>query len=99
MVEAKSHTKELVSSSDAKKPDSQSLICSSLAQTKRFVGSKSAASVDWTIGVYQYANRLAHLYLLHMLNGLDSYLCLLYFLAENEMQSGDTSVPSSKLEW
>ena len=74
LVEAKSHTKELISSLGAKNPCSRSQIRTSLAVTKAFVGSSSESSADWTAGVYQYANRLAHLYLLHSLNGLDAYL-------------------------
>ena len=99
LVEAKSHTKELISSLGAKNQRSLSQIRASIAETKGSVGSRSESSVDWTVGVYQYANRLAHLYLLHKLNGLEAYLVLLSFLNDNEMQARDTFVPTVKSEW
>ena len=99
LVEAKSHTKEMISSLGAKNPCSQSQIRSSIAETKAFVGASSDKSVDWTVGVYQYANRLAHLYFLNKLNGLDAHLILLYFLKDKEREAGDTYVPRTESEW
>ena len=98
LVEAKSHIKEMISSSHAKCP-SLAKIRSSLDKTKQFVGSKSSASIDWTTGTYQYANRLAHLYLLQILNDLDTYLILLYFLGDEEMKGPNTYVPTTQSEW
>ena len=99
LVEAKSHIKEMRNTLGSGKPDSASLIHSSLAEVKRFVGSKSMNSVDWAVGVYQYANRLAHLYFLHQQNDLDAYLVLLYFLNATEMAAGDTYIPKTAAEW
>ena len=99
LVEAKSHVKELVSSLCAKDPRSVRKIGSALEATKSYLHRVSSPAVDWTTGVYQYANRLAHLYLLSVLNGLDAYLILVYFLNDHEMISGDTSVPASRSEW
>ena len=99
LLEAKSHTKELVSTLGASSHRSISLISLSLNKTKKFVGSSSDKSVDWTVGVYQYANRLAHLYFLNKLNGFDAYLILLYFLKDKEREAGDTHVPRTELEW
>ena len=98
LVEAKSHVKEMRNTTGAAEP-SLSRIRSSLIETKLHIHQESEPAVDWTIGVYQYANRLAHLYLLHNLNGLDAYLVLVYFLNDNEMRAGDTVVPSTELEW
>lgn len=98
LVEAKSHIKELRSTTGATEP-SLSKIRSSLKETKLHIHQVSDPAVDWTTGVYQYANRLAHLYLLKQLNGLDAYLVLLYFLNDKEMESGDTSVPKTPAEW
>ena len=99
LVEAKSHTKELVSSLGATSACSVSKIEGSLNETKQFVHRSSDTAVDWTKGVYQYANRLAHLYLLAALNGLEAYLVLLYFLNDTEMASEDTYVPTDPKEW
>jgi hypothetical protein len=43
---------------------------------------------------YQYANRLAHLYFLREINGLDARLIFLYFLSDP-----DTRGPRSRAEW
>ena len=99
LVEAKSHAEELVSTMEAKNPSSIKQIRSSLEETKQFIGTASALGVDWTTGVYQYANRLAHLYLMHRLNGLDTYLVLLYFLNDTEMAKPRTHVPATPSEW
>ncbi len=99
LVEAKSHVKELVSSSAAKDPCSVAKMRQSLTETKRYISRVSEANADWTVGTYQYANRLAHLYLLHRLNGLDAYLIQVYFLNDEDMKKPDTHVPSTQSEW
>ena len=98
LVEAKSHIKELISTTGATEP-SLSIIRSSLTETKQHIHRVSESATDWTTGVYQYANRLAHLYLLKQLNDLDAYLVLLYFLNDKEMESGDTHAPNTAAEW
>lgn len=90
LVEAKSHIRELISSARAS-PASMHKIRESLDETKRFLNSSSAA--DWTVGFYQYVNRLAHLYLLRQ-NDLQAYLVFVYFLNDVEM-----SGPSTVKEW
>lgn len=87
LVEAKSHIRELVSSVRAS-PASQQKIRKSLDETRRFLNSSS--TVDWSVGFYQYVNRLAHLYLLRQ-NDLPAYLIFVYFLNDYEM-SGPTTV-------
>ena len=99
LVEAKSHVKELVSSSAAKDPSSVARMRQSLTETKEYISRASEADADWTIGVYQCANRLAHLYLLCKLNCVDAYLILLYFLNDLEMKKADTHVPTTRPEW
>ena len=64
----------------------------SLKETKRYLGSKSKH--DWTNTLYQYTNRLAHLYLLRHLNKIDTHLVFLYFINDQDMKS-----PGSKEEW
>jgi hypothetical protein len=49
---------------------------------------------DWTTQYYQYANRIAHLYLLRELNGIDAELVLLCFLNDSEMNG-----PSRDRQW
>jgi hypothetical protein len=90
LVEAKSHITELISTARAS-PASLRKIRASLDETKRFLGSTSPA--DWTVGFYQYANRLAHLCLFRQ-NDLPAYLICVYFLNDAEMAG-----PSTVEEW
>jgi hypothetical protein len=82
LVEAKSHISELISSIGAKDENSVRRIRQSLEETKDFLNSN--AKVDWSRGFYQYANRLAHLYLLRQ-NDLPAYLVFVYFLNDSAM--------------
>ncbi len=92
LVEAKAHISELASHAGAKSPASVGLIRKSLDETKRFFGNDSPA--DWTQDYYQYANRLAHLYLLRHLNGIPAWLVFLYFI-----NADDVSGPKSADAW
>ncbi|MCX6829279.1 MAG: hypothetical protein NT002_08370 [candidate division Zixibacteria bacterium] len=89
LIEAKAHIKELTSQARAKSPSSIKLIQQSLDETKRFFGADPSA--DWSQRYYQYANRLAHFYLLRHLNGIPAWLIFLYFINDNEM-AGPKSV-------
>jgi hypothetical protein len=91
LVEAKSHILEMVSHCKAGEK-SKKLIKQSLDETKRFLGVDS--STDWMVDHYQYANRLAHLYLLRELNELPAYLIFLYFVNDH-VQKG----PINQEEW
>jgi hypothetical protein len=91
LVEAKANIPELLSDSQAKYPVSLDLIKKSLGATKDYLGCKS--HIDWTKGFYQYANRLAHLYYLKILNNLETYLIFVYFIKDK------THIATSKLEW
>jgi len=91
LVEAKSHISELYSCVGAK-GKSLDLIRRSLEEVKQYLAQKSP--VDWSNGFYQYANRLAHLYLFRTLNGKSAYLVFLYFVNDSEMGG-----PSSITEW
>ena len=92
LVEAKAHISELVSDPTGASGSSLAKIRESLDATKRFLGSRSDA--DWAVCFYQYANRLAHLYLLRELNSLPAYLLFLYFINDEKMGG-----PSTQLEW
>jgi hypothetical protein len=91
LVEAKSHIPELISSMQAKKPNSIKTIRDSLEKTKKQLGSK--ADFDWTKTFYQYANRLAHVNFLKSFY-IPAYLVCVYFVNDSEMKG-----PKSADEW
>ncbi len=91
-VEAKAHTKEAESPPSQAGPASLSRIKAALAEARAFYAPSSTA--DWHLTYYQYANRLAHHFLLANLNGLDSRLVFLYFLNDHDMRG-----PSQVREW
>ena len=93
LVEAKARVNELKGLGlRATNEEAKEKIEWALAQTRQFVEARSRH--DWTAEFYQYANRLAHLYLLRELNGLDAYLVFVYFTNDTLM-----SGPSSREEW
>ena len=92
LVEAKAYIEEAVDYRSKACPGSFERISQSLAAAKNaFEATKDA---PWEMPFYQYANRLAHLYFLHELNGLDAYLLFLYFA-----DAPDTPKPCSETEW
>lgn len=78
LAEAKSYVAEMQSSCMAKSPASRTKIDAALAQTKKWLGIEK--EVDWKIGFYQFANRLAHLYFLREIAGLPAWLVNLCFV-------------------
>ena len=93
LLEAKAHVTEIVTpGTGAKSPRSKALIEKSLQEVKSFLALRS--STDWSNVLYQYANRLAHLYLLRELNNIPAFLVFVYFLNDNEMNG-----PTTKEEW
>ncbi len=92
LVEAKSHIAEIVSPATAASQRSKDFISSSLQQCKDYLNCRS--ELDWTGRFYQYTNRLAHLYLLRVLNGVPAYLVFLHFVNDEEMNG-----PDSEEEW
>jgi hypothetical protein len=92
LVEAKAHIPELASPPCGACPSSLALIRKSLAKAAEFYG--AAPNVDWSRLYYQYANRLAHLYLLRELNEIQAWLVFLYFVNASEMDG-----PRSVEEW
>ena len=67
--EAKANIPEIVSPVTGAGPTSRALIESSISETKAFLGVDP--SIPWTGKLYQYTNRLAHLYLLRELNRVE----------------------------
>lgn len=64
----------------------------SISAVKQFMGVDQ--EIPWIGKLYQFANRLAHLYLLRELNGVDAYLVFVYFIGDD-----DVSGPSTIAEW
>ena len=92
LVEAKSHISEVLSPKTGAGAESLRKIKGSLNETKAYLNSQSEH--DWSSTFYQYTNRLAHLYLLRVLNRVPAYLVFVYFLNDNEMNG-----PKSIGEW
>lgn len=79
LVEAKAHKAELKSSCKAKSEGGLDRIADALEETKHAMGVPHEA--DWLGGYYQYANRLAVLYLL-MRENVPSRLLNMYFTGD-----------------
>ena len=91
LIEAKANISELNSSPCRAQPASRAKIRAAFSETRDFLKIKS--DTDWTRCFYQYANRLAHLYLLRKLNGCDAYLVFVYFVDDH------TTEPVSQSGW
>ena len=90
LVEAKANIPELVSpASGAKSPASIALIDDSLKEVQRFL--RVDTGIDWTGKLYQYANRIAHLYLLRELNRIPAYLLFIYFIGDSDVDGPQTA--------
>jgi len=92
LIEAKSHIAEIVSPGTAAGPKSLAMIQQSLTETKKYLG--VGAKQDWSASFYQYTNRLAHLYLLRVLNNIPAYLLFVHFVNDVDMNG-----PQSRGEW
>lgn len=92
LVEAKAHIGEMDSSLAATSERSISLINRSLSATAEALGSEMTPA--WTEGLYQYANRLAHLHFIRSIKGADAALVFVYFTGD-----ADAGGPDSPEEW
>jgi len=92
LVEAKANIPEIVSPATQAGQKSRLLIDKSLNETKLFLNINN--DVDWSGKFYQYSNRLAHLYFLRVINGVDAYLVNIYFLNDKAVKG-----PKTKEEW
>ena len=92
LVEAKAHLSEIQSPPSQAGDASRRWIETSLKEVKSYLGVES--DVDWSGLYYQYANRIAHLYLLRELNNIPAYLIFLGFINDREM-----SGPIMEEEW
>lgn len=92
VVEAKAYVEEAVDYRSQASASSLEFIGRSLAAAKEAFGASGAA--NWKEPFYQYANRLAHLYYLRTLNGLDAYLVFICFV-----DAPDVPRQCSESEW
>jgi hypothetical protein len=90
LVEAKSHINEIYGSGCQAAGGSLEKIACALAETKQWLGVEG--DPDWRGPLYQYANRLAHLYFLLKKVAKPAWLVNLYFL-------DDPIGPTSEPEW
>ena len=90
LVEAKANIPEFVSpDSGATSPASISLIDDSLKEVQRSL--RVDTGIDWAGKLYQYANRIAHLYLLRELNRLPACLLFIYFVGDKDVDGPQTA--------
>ena len=92
LLEAKANIPEAVSPATGASSESKRKIESSLSETKAFLGVDP--DIPWSGKLYQYTNRLAHLYLLRELNGIDAHLVFTYFVGDK-----DVNGPNTVAEW
>lgn len=91
-VEAKANVREAASPPSKASPKSLEKIQAALQEARGFYAPESTA--DWHGVFYQYANRLAHHYLLCQLNRRESRLVFLYFLNAQDVRG-----PATIAEW
>jgi len=77
LIEAKSYPEEMIGSGCQASPISRNLIEKSIAKTKRWL--RVNENVDWLGPLYQYANRLAHVYFLREIGQIETWLVNLCF--------------------
>ena len=92
LVEAKANIPEVVSPGTSARAKSRTLIEKSLLETKRYL--RVPEDIPWSGRLYQYANRIAHLYLLRELNRVDAHLIFVYFTG-----APDVDGPETVREW
>jgi len=90
LVEAKSYPEVAFGPGCRAQPDSRRAIETALRATRTWAGADESA--DWQGRLYQYANRLAHVYFLREKGGLATWLVNLCFL-------NDPHRPTGRAEW
>jgi hypothetical protein len=92
LVEAKAYIAEMASPPSQASAASLAKIRAALQETQAYL--EISGDRDWAGAFYQYANRLAHLYLLRTLNRLPAWLVFVHFIGDSEMKG-----PNSRDEW
>lgn len=90
LIEAKSYPGELYGCGCQASPLSRAQIEIALTKTKRWLGTSPDA--DWCGPLYQYANRLAHLYFLREVAHVPAWLAHVCFI-------GDPRTPTNRSAW
>jgi len=90
LVEAKSHPPEAYGRGSQASEPSRTKIKQALDKTKRWLGVRGR--VDWTGPLYQYANRLAHLFFFREVVRIPCWLVNAYFLC-------DPHSPTTRSQW
>jgi len=80
LIEAKSYPEEMFGSGCKASLPSRKRIEKSIEKTKRWLGIDD--NVDWLGPLYQYANRLAHIYFIRELGQVDAWLVNLCFIED-----------------
>lgn len=92
LIEAKAHIPEMHSSCSATAIASIEMIRMAFNETQ--LAFNVAAGYDWCDGHYQYANHLAHAYLLNQLNSVPTELVFVYFVGDIDRKG-----PMSREKW
>lgn len=97
LVEAKANVPEMVTFCRATSPRSLAQITAALETTWQWLSptslSSAPAPASWLNGHYQIANRLAHLYFLREMAGVEAYLVFLYVIDD------PTHIATGRAEW
>lgn len=92
LIEAKAHIAEAASTPCRASEAALDHIRRSLEEARSYLAPRSNA--DWSCTFYQYANRLAFLYFLSVLNGVNTRMVFLHFCKAPDVRS-----PESPDEW
>jgi len=92
LLEAKAYIEEMADGGTKAGSASREKILSAFEQTKAYCRVKQ--EINWDGAFYQYANRVAHLYYLSVMNKIDAYLVFLYFV-----NAPDVPLPCTRDNW
>jgi len=90
LVEAKSYVRELYGGGTRASSVSLARIRDALSRTQQWLG--VSTNIDWTGRLYQYANRLAHVYFFREIVGLNAWLVNVHFV-------NDPHSPTNLEQW
>jgi hypothetical protein len=92
LIEAKANIPEIISPACKASAPSKSLIQRSLREVQEYL--EIDPGIDWSGKLYQYTNRIAHLYLLREINNIPAFMIFVYLIGDKEVGG-----PDSFLEW
>jgi hypothetical protein len=88
LLEAQAHIPEMFSNPCGAAGTSLKRILKSLDEAKAAL--RARPGLDWSLRFYQYANRLAHAYLMNQLNRLPAKLVFLHLIGDPDMDGPET---------